>query len=75
MSKRLRVTDDDSSSSAPSSSKKRVVSVATVDKWILDHDKILNTATWLSYEKADRHQVAKLVCTVCKRFEEKIKGS
>ena len=50
MSKRSRLTDD-SSSSASSTSKKRLVSVATVDKWVLDHDKTLNTATWLTYEK------------------------
>ena len=43
---------DDSSSSASSSWKKRLVSVATVDKCILNHDKTLNTATWLTYEKA-----------------------
>ena len=72
MSKRTSVPDDDSSSSA---SKKRVVSVATVDKWVLDHDKTLNTATWLTYEKADRHHVALLLCSVCKRFEERIKKS
>ena len=29
--------------------------MATVDKWVLDHDKTLNTATWLTYEKFDRH--------------------
>ena len=64
MSKRSSVPDDDSSSSASSTSKKRVVSMATVDKWILDHDKILNSATWLTYEKADRHHVALLLCSV-----------
>ena len=55
MSKRLRVLEgaDDSSFSASSSSssKKRLVSLATVDKWILDHDKTLNTATWLNLRK------------------------
>ena len=45
MSKSLRVTDDDSSYSASSTSKKRVVSVVTVDKWVIDHDKALNIAT------------------------------
>ena len=74
MSKRSRLTDD-SSSSASSTSKKRLVSVATVDKWVLDHDKTLNTATWLTYEKFDRHHVALLQCSVCKRFEERIKNS
>ena len=47
MSKRSRLTDD-SSSSASSTSKKRLASVATVDKWVLDHDKTLNTATWVN---------------------------
>ena len=75
MSKRSSVPDNDSSSSASSTSKKRVVSVATVDEWVLDHDKTLNTATWLTYEKADRHHVALLLCSVCKRFEERIKKS
>ena len=75
MSKRSRLTDDDSSSSASSTSKKRLVSVATVDKWVLDHDKALNTAIWLTYEKVDRHHVALLQCSVCKWFEERIKNS
>ena len=26
----------------------------TVDKWIADNDKTLNTTTWLKYDKADR---------------------
>ena len=74
MSKRSRLTDD-SSSSASSTSKKRLVSVATVDNWVLDHDKTLNTATWITYEKFDRHHLALLRCSVCKRFEERIKKS
>ena len=51
MSKRSRSPGDDSSSSASSTSKRRFVSVATVDKWVLDHDKTLNTATWLTWIK------------------------
>ncbi len=50
-------------------------STTTVDKWILDHDKDINTVTWLKYEKADRYHVALLKCTVCKRFVDKIRGS
>ena len=67
--------DDSSSSSASFTSKRRLVSVATVDKWVLDHDKTLNTATWLTYEKADRHHVSLLRCSICKRFEKRIKDS
>ena len=63
MSKRSCLTDDDSSSSASSTSKKRLVSVATVDKWVVDHDKTLNTATWLTYEKVDRHHVTLFRCS------------
>ena len=75
MLKRSRLTDDDSSSSASSTSKKRLVSMTTVDKWVLDHDKTLNTAIWLTYEKVDRHHMALLRCSVCKRFEEKLQPS
>ena len=44
--------------------------MATVNKWILDHDKALNTATWLTYEEVDRHHVALLRCSVCKWFKK-----
>ena len=74
MSKRSLVAEDDSSFSV-SSPKRRLVSMATVDKWVLDHDKSLNAATWLTYEKADRRHVALLRCRICKRFEERIKSS
>ena len=39
---------------------KRLLSIAAVDKWVLDHDKTLNTATWLTHEKADRRDVTLL---------------
>ena len=55
--------------------KRRTVSIATVDKWILDHDKALNTKTWLQYEKTDRSHVAKLKCIICKRFVDKVQSS
>lgn len=74
MSRRALVAEDDSSSSA-STPKGRLVNVATVDKWVIDHDKSLNTATWLTYEKAYGHHVALLRCRICIRFEEKIKSS
>ena len=55
--------------------KKRGLSVSTVEKWILDNDKTLNTSTWLGYDKTGRNQVAKLKCKVCQRFADKIRGS
>ena len=29
---------------------KRIVSTKTVERWMLEHNKTLNTATWLEYE-------------------------
>lgn len=40
-----RLDGSGSSSSSVSRSKRRAVSTNTVDKWILEHDKALNTAT------------------------------
>ena len=54
---------------------KRGLSVSTVEKWILDYDKTLNTSTWLGYDKTGRNQVARLKCKVCQRFVDKIRGS
>ena len=62
-------------SSSDSSTKKRTVTAKSVDKWILDHDKDINTATWLQYKMVDRYHVAKLKCTICMRFMDKIRGS
>ena len=40
--------DTESSRSSAPPTKKRALSVSTVDKWILDYDKTLNTATSLA---------------------------
>ena len=45
-----------------------------MEKWVLEFDKTLNTATWLKFEKSSRYHVALLKCSVCKRFVEKIKS-
>ena len=55
--------------------KKRGLSVSTVEKWILEYDKTLNTATWLGYDKTGQNQVSRLKCKVCQRFVDKIRGS
>ena len=67
---------DASSSSfqCPVLTKKRAVTTKTVDKWILDHDKTLNMATWLNYDKADRYHVLRLKCMVCTKFVDTIRG-
>ena len=59
----------------PLSTKKRAVTTKTVDRWILDYNKTLNTATWLNYDKADHYHVSRLKCTVCTKFVDTIRGS
>ena len=54
--------------------KRRKVTVTTVNKWKAENDKALNTTAWLTFEKLDRDHVALLKCSVCARFEEKIKS-
>ena len=46
----------------------------TVDKWILDNDKDLNTTTWLKYEviEGDHEHVLALKCAVCIQFKERL---
>jgi len=62
--------------SGSTASKKRGVSVATVEKWIQDYDRDLNTVTWLQYDEGiDRFHASKLRCRVCKRFADKISSS
>ena len=56
-------------------SKKRGLTMKTVDKWIVDNDKTLNTTTWLKYDKVDREYVATLKCSVCFRFNDKLRSA
>ena len=53
-------------------SKKRGLTTKTVDKWIADNDKTLNTTTCLKYDKVDRGYIATLKCSVCFRFNSKL---
>ena len=54
--------------------KRRKIMVQTVNKWKAENDKALNTSTWLVFEKLDRDHVASLKCSVCARFEEKLRS-
>ena len=56
-------------------SKKCGLTMKTVDKWIVDNDKTLNTTTWLKYDKVDREYVATLKCSVCFRFNDKLRSA
>lgn len=54
--------------------KKRALTVSTVQKWIAENDKALNTTTWLKYETTGRTYVEAMKCSVCIRFKDKLQG-
>ena len=60
-----------SSSSLP---KKRAVQKKTVEEWISQHDKLLNTSVWLKFDTADRHHVATLRCPICSQFKTQLES-
>ena len=53
---------------------KRALLRTTVDKWITQSDKELNTVMWLKYNLIDRIYVKKLRCAVCTQFKSKLEG-
>ena len=46
----------------------------SVEKWIVEHDKEMNTSTWLKYTVIDRLHVDRLMCSVCAQFKSKLEG-
>ena len=58
------LSESTSSDGAPAS-KRRMLLAKSVDKWIAEYDKELNTSTWLKYTVVDRHHVDSLTCSVC----------
>ena len=60
-----------SSSSSGPPTKKRAVSRKTVEKWVMDNDRALNTSVWLKFE-GDRNHVFSLKCGVCSQFKDKL---
>ena len=67
------VVDLDAPCSDPPT-KKRSVQKKTVEKWVVENDKELNTSVWLKFETAagDRERVATLKYAVCSRFRERL---
>ena len=59
---------------ASSAVKKRAVTAKIVEKWKTDHDRELDTLTWLTYKMADRNHVDSMSCSVCTCFRAKIQG-
>ena len=53
---------------------KREVNKRTVDKWLAEYDRELNTSVWLRYELADCDRVVALKCAVCTRFRTKLES-
>ena len=56
------------------SAKKRMVTIATVKKWIVENDKDIATSTWLVYDTSDREHVSALKCSMCVLFKDKLQG-
>ena len=56
------------------SKKKRMLLAKSVDKWIAEYDKDLNTTTWLKYEVVDRVHIESLKCSVCETVKDKLVG-
>ncbi len=71
-SKRTGPSDTESEASHPR--KKRLVTTTTVEKWIAESDKTLNTISWLQYEIADRSYVFSLKCSKCAQFSSQLEG-
>ena len=62
------------SSSEDCVAKQRMVLTRTMDKWIAENDRTLNTTTWLTYEWLNHGCVHCLKCSVCIRFIEGLKN-
>ncbi len=67
-----RAGPSDSKSSHPR--KKCLVTATTVEKWISENDKLLNTISWLKYELAHRSYVSSLKCSKCAQFSSQLEG-
>lgn len=69
----LYSSSSDSSMAGPSAKKKRQFIRSTFDKWQREHDRKLQTLTWLRCNlESDKVHVANLCCSVCKKYEKSI---
>ena len=64
--------DDDLRDGPPAKKQKRAVCRKTVEKWIVENDRTLNTAVWLKFETDRRDHVLSLKCAVCSQFKDKL---
>ena len=56
-------TANESSDSKPS--KKRAISIETIEKWIRENKKTLQTSIWLKYNKGRGGTVLLMKCELC----------
>ena len=61
-----------SSCASASDAKRPKVQVRTVEKWIQEYNKSLNTSLWLKFKKSDCDHVLSLHCAVCVQFKDKL---
>ena len=50
------------------------MTVKTVQKWVVESDRKMDTSMWLRYDKVDCEYVATLKCCVSAEFNEKLRG-
>ena len=62
---------ESSSSDGSPASKRRML---LANKWIAEHDKELNTSTWLTYTVVDRLHVDVSTCSICSHLKNKLEG-
>ena len=55
-----------------SDAKRPKVRIRTVEKWIQEYNKSLNTSLWLKFKKLDRDHMLFLHCAVCVQFRDKL---
>ena len=58
---------------SPPPTKKRAVCRKTVEKWIKENDRSLNTTVWLKFDSNSHDHVNTLSCKVCSRYMYKDK--
>ena len=59
---------------SPPPTKKRAVCWKTVEKWIKENDRSLNTTVWLKFDSDSHDHVDTLSCKVCSQFKDKLIG-
>ena len=72
----VREEGEDDVEDGISAPKKRSVTVKmtikTVEKWVAENDKALDTSLWLKYVKDGRDMVGLLRCAACVEFEARL---